>query len=222
MISNFSKPTSAKKVFKILYLIRHGDLYNPRQIVYNWDNVRGVTMKLSSLGIEQMRQMGRLLKRKGVKSSQIYSSDFLRTKESAQIIAAELNIEKIIFLKELRETYAPALVGIPLKEMQEKYNNNVYTQDFIDKYHHETIEQVAQRYYQAILKIIKQSGEKYFLVVGHGDPIRFFREKIEYPKQKLNTEDFQRLSDTNYLAKGQAWEIKLTNKAEFISAKIIP
>ncbi len=159
MISNFSKPTSAKKVFKILYLIRHGDLNNPRQIVYNWDNVKGITMNLSLKGIEQMRQMGRLLKRKGIKCPQIYASDFLRTKESAQIIATELDIKKIIFLRELRETFAPGLVGIPLKEMQEKYNNNVYTQDFIDKYHHETIEQVAQRYYQMILNVIEQSRE---------------------------------------------------------------
>lgn len=207
---------------KTVYVVRHGDLDNPSKIVYNWDGIGGITLPLSEKGKQQMKKMGDLLKQKGASFSKIYSSDFLRTRESAQILAKVLKINLIIFVKDLRESFAPALVGKSQKFLKEKYGGNVYTDYFIKKFHHETIEQVARRYYQTFLKIIRENPQDADLImVGHGDPIRFLIAKLKNPQKKLTVEDYHNLSQTDYLKKGQAWEIKLDQNNNLAKAQIL-
>lgn len=207
---------------KTVYVVRHGDLDNPSKIVYNWDGIGGITLGLSEKGNRQMEKMGDLLKQKGASFSKIYSSDFLRTRESTKILAKILQIKKIVFLKQLRETFAPALVGKSQKFLKEKYGGNVYTDYFIKKYHHETIEQVARRYYQTFLKIIRENPQDADLImVGHGDPIRFFIAKLKNPKKELTVEAYPYLAQTDYLKKGQAWELILDQKNKLVFTEII-
>jgi len=208
--------------FQTFYIVRHGDLENPNKIVYNWDGIRGITLGLSEKGKRQMEKMGDLLKQKGASFSKIYSSDFLRTRESTKILAKILKIKKVVFMKQLRDVFAPALIGIPLSELKEKYGGNVYTDYFIKKFHHETIEQVARRYYQTFLKIIRENLQDADLImVGHGDPIRFFIAKLKNLQKELTEEDYPNLAQTDYLKKGQAWEIKLDQNNNLVRAQIL-
>lgn len=209
-------------LLKTLYVIRHGDLDNPQKLVYNWDGMKGITLSLSEKGKGQMEEMGRLLKQKGVSVSNIYSSDLLRTKQSAQILARILKVSRIIYTDQLRDSYAPALVGKTLLFLKENYQGNVYTSDFIKNNRHETIAQVANRYLTVFQNILKTNAkDKYYLLVGHGDPIRFLIAKLKNPQKKLTAFDYPLLSQTDYLKKGQAWEIKLNQDNHLVNASIL-
>ncbi|HLC94615.1 MAG TPA: phosphoglycerate mutase family protein [Patescibacteria group bacterium] len=75
----------------VLYLIRHGEVEyqhdeEGRKLIY------GPDAHLSAEGKEQMRSLGRHLRRTGVRLDVLYTSPYERTKESASLIAAELAI----------------------------------------------------------------------------------------------------------------------------------
>lgn len=75
-----------------IYLVRHG---NKPQIAGD--------PTLSNLGIKQARETAKYFKDKNI--SQIYSSPLARTKQTAQIIAQDLNINNIIFDNRLKERF---------------------------------------------------------------------------------------------------------------------
>ncbi len=204
---------------KIIYLVRHGNLHNPQDLVYNWEPPIG----LSNEGRQQIKDVAQMIKERRVSFPYIYTSDLPRARESADIIAAVFETPEVLQRKELRDTFAPALVGRPMTELKEKYGGNVYTDDFIKKHHHETVEQVTNRMFTEI-ELTQQpsaNGSVHVCLVGHGDPLRFLREKLEFPDIELTVDDYPRLSNEKYLEKGQAWEIILDPNGDFIKAQIV-
>ena len=66
-----------------LYLMRHGEVYNPTKILYG----RMSGFYLSEAGIEQARAAGRWLADKPIKA--IYSSPMERAQQTAAIVAQQ-------------------------------------------------------------------------------------------------------------------------------------
>lgn len=95
----------------MIYLMRHGA--DPTDRYGGWS-----TYGLTEKGIEQVHIAKNSLRNKGI--TQIYSSDLVRAKETAEIVANELSLETI-YLPQFRESNNGLLAGMLKSEAVEKY-----------------------------------------------------------------------------------------------------
>ena len=125
---------------------------------------------LTDIGRQKSAEVGQELKREGV--DLIISSDFLRTKATAEIVADELSInrEQIIFDPRLREIDAGELEG----ETWEHY------QDFFRHHKHElekkipngeSLLDVRARVMNLLFELERDYAGKTILLVSHGLPV---------------------------------------------------
>lgn len=75
---------------------------------------------LSPLGIEQVRQASEKIVQDECRISHIFSSDLVRAKETAEMIAERLNLN-ITFVKGFRETNNGDLAGMLKEKARQKY-----------------------------------------------------------------------------------------------------
>ncbi len=80
-----------------IYLVRHGEVYNPKQIVYG----RLPRFGLSEKGRVEIEKTAEFLSDKKIEA--IYSSPLLRARQTAGIIQMRLKLPKIMLLKNLLE-----------------------------------------------------------------------------------------------------------------------
>lgn len=73
-----------------LYLLRHGDAADPGDQRYSTDAARPLTPK----GIKRTRQLANGLRQMGVTFDLIFSSPLLRAKQTAEIVARSLKLER--------------------------------------------------------------------------------------------------------------------------------
>ena len=151
------------------FILRHGE--NNYQIK-NKDFIypAGVapSVKLTKKGIEQIKEAAQKLKKEGVVL--IYSSDFFRTRQTAEIVAKELNIKKINFDKRLRDINLGIYHGRTKKEFYEfiNYKNRKFSTKPLKG---ESWDDVKKRVVSFIKDIDKKSKNKNILIIGHGDPL---------------------------------------------------
>ena len=107
----------------------------------------------------------------------IISSPFLRTKETAEIVAKEIGIKKedIIFDDRLGEISCGKYEGSVWSELHFGRQENVGV---------ETIEDIKKRIIQFMFEIDKKYEGKNILIVSHGGPIRIIKLWTEYLTQK--------------------------------------
>lgn len=159
---------------KFVLVVRHGELDNPRRIVYNRDPdmAKENIMHLSKEGSEQTRLSSEEIKKRGFRPVILRTSPETRTCESAQIISTTLGIE-IEKDKNLDDVYAPGPYrrNLTMDNLQE-IGGNVYDQSIWGEYNHETPEEVVKRmstvFWEVTNKLtIGQTG----ILISHGDPI---------------------------------------------------
>lgn len=148
-----------------IYLIRHG---RQDSALLN-DNV-----SLSKEGREQAELLGERLK-KYYKLDALYSSDYIRAIETAEIINKYFGFEHKIDAR-FREVNLGALTGLSDNEVKQKYGDflAVRATMTVDKPYPgggETCQQVYERVYAGIMDIIN-SGYKEVCIVMHGGAIR--------------------------------------------------
>lgn len=95
----------------MIYLMRHGA--DPSNRYGGWS-----TYGLTEKGKEQVHIAKNKLQNKGI--TQIYASDLVRAKETAEIVADELSLP-IVFLPQFRESNNGLLAGMLKTEAFEKY-----------------------------------------------------------------------------------------------------
>ena len=95
----------------MIYLMRHGA--DPSERYGGWS-----TYGLTEKGREQVHSAKRYLCNKGI--TQIYSSDLVRAKETAEIVADALSLE-ITYLPQFRESDNGLLAGMLKTEAAKKY-----------------------------------------------------------------------------------------------------
>jgi len=154
------------------YILRHG------QTIYQTEKKRKVMyprperekknpILLTELGKAQIKKAARELKKK--KINLIYSSDFPRTRQTAEMMAKELGV-KIIFDKRLRDVD----LGIYQGEKKEKFY-----QDFpktLERFYGkkppegENWGEVRKRMADCLNDIDKKHQNKIILIISHGDP----------------------------------------------------
>lgn len=157
-------------------IIRHGETdYNSRNILQGQ-----LPIPLNAKGIEQVKRAAKKLEREIFDA--IYSSDLLRTVQTAEIVAHK-NIEKIIKTSHIRERSLGTLEG-KHKDIAFKTLGVIkdgfplhHFWDFIEQKEHKVLKLEAKkdlfvRTKQFIDKLHDEFNDKHVLLVSHGGTIR--------------------------------------------------
>ena len=113
-------------MIKKVFFIRHGEVEYPRnkkgeELVY------GPLTPLSELGKRQISSLGREFKKNKIRIQMIFSSPYLRTKQSAKEFKNQLdNKLPLVFIKELRDVDNFGWHGATMKEYG-KISGDVYS-----------------------------------------------------------------------------------------------
>ena len=159
------------------FALRHGEsrpnvlgivLSSPEEGVHGWG--------LSYTGRDQVRKSAKSALERGVldRYTIIYSSDFLRAMETAEITREDLGVPKVTPTEKLRERY----FGEWDKTPSENYNN-VWVDDKRDPSHTnhgvESANHVQDRTTGLVLQIDQKYGGRKILLVSHGDALQILQ-----------------------------------------------
>lgn len=151
--------------------VRHGKTkYNDLKTVTGWANP-----PLNEEGIEQAKHTATEI---GTSYDEMYSSDLLRCKQTAEILNKQLMVP-LFFDTRLRERNFGSLEGKTFEEMdptlalKEKDKNQEYN---YRPFGGESIEDVKQRVFSFISEMLKKRKDKKILVVTSGGVIRLLHK----------------------------------------------
>lgn len=166
---------------KTMYLIRHGLIENPKQVLYG----RSIDLLLSSEGGKQIQALAKKMKSTREKIEAIYTSPLTRAKQTAQIIADEFDIKEFIVEEKFTEVDIPAVVGKPTTIVVDlhKKQKDEYEGEFAEQ-GNETRAEIGERVYSAWKKILHEEKKENVAIISHGDPLRFLLCKILHPEEK--------------------------------------
>jgi broad specificity phosphatase PhoE len=150
------------------FILRHGETSQQtkrKEFIYKWPDSPPV--KLTKKGIQQVKKVAKRLKK--TKIDLIFSSDIYRARQTAGIIAKELNL-KINFDKRLRDInlgiYHGRLKGeffedfpLALKKFSQRPKKG------------ESWSDVKKRLLSFLKKIEEKHKNKKILIISHGDPL---------------------------------------------------
>lgn len=147
------------------WFLRHGQTtWQEKALSYPPDNMTSV--RLTAEGVKQILRAGNRLKK--AKIDLIFSSDYLRTRQTARIISEILGL-KANLDKRLRDTNLGVYHGKPKSEL---YQNFTFQERFKKRPKNgESWNDVRKR----VKSFLKSTESKYsgknILIVGHGDPL---------------------------------------------------
>ena len=184
------------------FILRHGQtIYQGRRknSIYPWPEKPPI--KLIKKGEAQVRRSVKKIKNKGV--DLIFASDFLRTKQSAEIAAKELGIKKINFDKRLREINLGIYRGKPKKELLSYFPDQREKRFTMPPPKGESKNQVKGRMLDFLREINKKYKGKNILIVSHGDPLWLLEGAIK----KWPIEKFLKMPKSEYIKTGELREL---------------
>ena len=181
-----------------IFLIRHGEIDNPKKIIYG----RNVDLKLSFKGKEQINLLAKKIRNLGYKINKIYTSPLLRATQSSDILSKVLGIKTIKTEQNLIDDDVPGLAGKPL-EMLSQFNPagiEQYSEKYV-KLNNESRSKVIRRVKRAFLEILKKNEGETIIIVTHGNPISFSLFYLLNPLRKIPP---MKVLLRNYPKKGSA------------------
>lgn len=201
---------------KILYIVRHGEIYNPNNIIYG----SNIEMQLTDEGRNQIKNLALHIVELGVIPSKIYTSNLERALESAAILAKTWGISNIEKDSNLKDSFVPVIAGKSINFIKELYAKGVdeYGGDFV-KQGNESHEDITIRMFDVYKKAVAQN-KKCIALVSHGDPIRFLIYRLENPDSST-IPGMNMLEKTDYLPKGHAWKLFVNEYGSLLSKEII-
>lgn len=146
----------------IIYFFRHGEVYNPKRILYG----RLPGFPLSETGKKMIKETVEQFKDK--KILHIYTSPMLRARQTADIISKTLRITSKIsrFLIETDDIFA----GVPLDIFKSKIQPKLYDKTFV-RIGQESAKSQARRMLKFLKQVTKCHNGESTIAVSHGDPI---------------------------------------------------
>ncbi len=185
--------------------MRHGETdWNKKKLVQGHTDI--------PLNLEGEKKVKSLIKElKNVKFDKAYSSDLLRAKRTAEIIAIEHKIE-VECAKELRERNYAHFEGKHKSRLEEVHKAIALLnkkEKLLYKHHPkiESIKEVMDRFLSYLKQIAVSNKNKTVLVVSHGGPIWMMLSMLK----KIDTDGFIRIENLGYLVlgfDGKNFEIK--------------
>ena len=161
------------------FALRHGESTANTAGVIISDPIIGISnYGLSDIGIKQVENVIKLADLLSAPIA-IYSSDFLRTRETAQIIHSGLNIQKpIVFTPLLRERFFGSLNG-----SKDKHYQNVWDLDASNPNHTEFDVESVNDVLARTLNLIRSTEKHYnatsIVLVAHGDILQILQTWFE-------------------------------------------
>lgn len=175
-----------------IYFIRHGEVYNPDNIIYG----RLPNFGLSDHGEKQIEETANFLLDKHI--DVIYSSPLKRAKQTAEIIRAKLSIPTIHISEQILEIKT-SYEGRKFSDLDE-LQSEVYLKPLSPS--DETIVQIAARMEGFLKEMIETYSGKQIVVVSHGDPIMILKAIIE-----KNSLEFPFFKSGHYIQHGEVYKI---------------
>lgn len=167
---------------KVITIQHPRSVHHTNKMVGSWTN-----WSLTNLGLKQAKAIAVNIKTELQNANAtIFSSDLLRTKQTAEIIAEELNFD-IVFTDVLRERNLGKAVGKSVEWLRQNIECQEQTIDDKMFSNAESRREVWNRllpFYQKIL----QSKEELAIIVSHGDTLSVFNAMwLGLPVEALNT-----------------------------------
>lgn len=182
--------------------MRHGQAFsNIKSIISCWPE--RFFNPLTKKGKKQAVLSGKRLKKEKV--DLIFSSDILRTKQTAEIVGKILKIKPKLDEK-LREYNVGILNEKPIKEIRDFLGSQI-KRFRVKPPKGETYQEIVKK----MLAFLKEAEKKYsgknILIISHEVPLTLLEAKI---KKLKNNEIFQRFTKKNRIKTGEWRKIKFT------------
>ena len=167
------------------YLIRHGRaLSNEKKVISCWpENFKNFITKE---GRQQIKKATEYFKDKDI--DLIFSSDLLRTKQSAEIIGKKLKI-KPLYDKRLREYNVGDLNGIPTPDLK-SYFESIAQRFTKTPPHGENYRQMGKRIESFLKNMEKKYNGKNIVIVSHQVTLSMISAKLESLPEKEAIEKY--------------------------------
>jgi len=176
----------SKKNYCTIYILRHGETeWNVKKIIQGHTD-----SALTKEGKKQAKQAAKRLRH--IKFNAIFSSDLIRAKHTAEIVAIEHKLA-VTTHKALRERNFGKFegkhvskLGEELKDLLDKLNKLGYQAKYSYKFPHgiETIESAVTRFITLLREIAVAYPKKTVLVVTHGGLMRHFLVHLGFATDK--------------------------------------
>jgi broad specificity phosphatase PhoE len=184
-----------------IYLIRHGEVFNPKKILYG----RLPGFGLSENGKREIEQTAHFLKSKHI--DLIYSSPLLRAKQTARIIQKKINLSQNNTSKKVLEVRT-SFQGRLFADLAPDQSDVYFSPDRAKT--DETFVQIASRMQNFIDELAKKHPGKHIAVISHGDPIMLLAAAIK--KLPLVFESIREGEKFSYIKHGEVYEITISNE----------
>ncbi|KMJ59433.1 phosphoglycerate kinase [Bacillus sp. LL01] len=143
----------------------------------------------------------------------IYSSDLLRAKQTAEIVARNLSVDEVFLDRRLQEVNGGQIEGTTESERKEKWGENWRELDLGI----ESREMVLQRALSFIEDVTKKHPDQHVLVVSHGSYIRHLLGELV---KDLKMEDhLENTSVSTVKVREGLWECELYNCTRHLEGK---
>jgi isoleucyl-tRNA synthetase len=158
-------------------VMRHGQSFSNVKDVINSSEKDLDLYPLTEKGIEEVKKSAELIKDKqdkdGKKVTKIYASDFIRTRQTAEIVAEALGIDKkdIVLEPRLREINGGDFDGGDWGT-RANFFSNMYEKIFKRSPNGESVDDVRRRTAEFLYEIDSSNQNESVLVVTHGLPLR--------------------------------------------------
>ena len=177
-----------------IFLVRHGHVDNPDNIFYDRN------IPLSPQGAQEMIALAEDIKEQFGTPSSIISSPYLRTRESAEVIAHIFTTPEVKFDDRLIEWQVGDWIGKPLEEFRRfaGYHDDPFSPNFEGL---ETYSEMAERVIEVIREIAQSlEADEVSIIVAHREPLA---SAILRLRNQPDT-DMRKID----LPKGSAWKIE--------------
>jgi len=198
---------------RVMLLIRHGEV-DPLE-GFNVPTVYGPDEPLTDHGFRQSVLLARRLKEEGIAPDLIYSSPFIRAKQTASVIHDTLELHPPVYVDpRLRGADTPQWDHRPASELA-LVNNNIFADNpMLPDIHGETMSHAYERVTQAYEDLLRKNPEKIIAVVTHGENIGMLMHRITTGK-----ESSAGMGTT--VGKGEAYLLHLTPEGSLIESRRI-
>jgi isoleucyl-tRNA synthetase len=169
-LADLEKYRADKPAF--LHVMRHGEAENNvRNILDSGQGSYGLTEQGQKQAIRSARALKKKLSAKRQKVYAVIASPVQRTRETAELVAQELGIKKVIYNKELKEIeLGPSLAGCHDGTYLDRYPT--YRSRFEERpLKGESLHDLRARMYRVVSGIQEKYAGKHVLIVSHEYPI---------------------------------------------------
>lgn len=188
------------------FLLRHGKTIHQaekKNIIYFYPDDNPPCILLDK-GTKEVQLAGEALKGKNI--DLIFSSDILRAKQTAEIVAELINydLEKIVYDTRLRDVNWGIFGGKSKEDAWAYYNNDMIKKFELGVPNGESWNECRSRMVEVLKEIEDNFENKNILIVSHGDPLLLLEG---YMRSNSNEELMLKMSRKEDIKTGEMREI---------------